>query len=39
MFSYNRDEENLKEMEKILLRHIRNKADGEGKRLWEEICI
>jgi hypothetical protein len=36
MFSYNHNENHLKEMEEVLLMHIRKKVDEEGKRLWVE---
>ena len=36
MFSYNGDEEWLKELKKVWLDHVRQRVDGEGKRIWKE---
>ena len=36
MFSYNQDENSLKELKEVWLAHVRNKMDKEGKKIWEE---
>jgi len=36
MFSYNQDENSLKELKEVWLNHVRNKMDEEGKKIWKE---
>ena len=36
MFSYNQDENSLKELKEVWLKHVRNKMDEEGRRIWKE---
>ena len=36
MFSYNQDENSLKELKEVWLNHIRKKMDDEGKKIWKE---
>ncbi|MCL2435149.1 MAG: hypothetical protein FWD09_03280 [Lentimicrobiaceae bacterium] len=36
MFSYNQDENSLKELKEVWLAHVRNKMDEEGRKIWEE---
>ena len=36
MFSYNQDENSLKELKEVWLNHVRNKMDEEGRRIWKE---
>ena len=36
MFSYNQDENSLKELKEVWLNHIRKKMDDEGRRIWKE---
>jgi hypothetical protein len=36
MFSYNQDENSLKELKEVWLAHVRNKMDEEGRKIWKE---
>ena len=36
LFSYNQDENSLKELKEVWLNHVRNKVDEEGKKIWKE---
>ena len=36
MFSYNQDENSLKELKEVWLAHVRNKMDAEGRKIWKE---
>ena len=36
MFSYNRDEESLIELKEVLFNYYCQKADEEGRRIWNE---
>ena len=36
MFSYNKDEESLRELKEVLFNYYCQKVDEEGKRIWEE---
>ena len=36
MFSYNRDEESLKELKAVLFNYYRQKMDEEGDKWWNE---
>ena len=36
MFSYNRDEESLKELKVVLFNYYRQKMDEEGDKWWKE---
>jgi len=36
MFSYNRDEESLKELKAVLFNYYRQKMDEEGDKWWKE---
>jgi hypothetical protein len=36
MFSYNQDENSLKELKEVWLIHVRNKMDEEGRKIWKE---
>ncbi|MDR1895281.1 MAG: hypothetical protein LBR10_00640 [Prevotellaceae bacterium] len=36
MFSYDSDEERLKELKEVWLNHVRNKLDEEVEKVWKE---
>ena len=36
MFSYNQDENSLKELKEVWLAYVRNKMYEEGRRIWKE---
>jgi hypothetical protein len=36
MFSYDSDEESLKELKEVWLNHVRNKVDKEVEKAWKE---